>query len=41
MPKKKQLGNQKLLIVKKNNETYLEKELLDVRFVALLNKNIE
>ena len=41
MPKKKLLGNQKLLLVKKNNETYLEKELLDVKFVPLLNKNIE
>ena len=41
MPKKKQSGNQKLLLVKKNNETYLEKELLDVKFVPLLNKNIE
>ena len=41
MPKKKPSGNQKLLLVKKNNETYLEKELLDVKFVPLLNKNIE
>ena len=41
MPKKKLSGNQKLLLVKKNNETYLEKELLDVKFVPLLNKNIE
>ena len=41
MPKKKTSGNQKLLLVKKNNETYLEKELLDVKFVPLLNKNIE
>ena len=37
MPKKKSSGNQKLLLVKKNNETYLEKELLDVKFVSLLN----
>ena len=41
MPKKKPSGNQKLLLVKKNNETYLEKELLDVKFVPLLNQNIE
>ena len=41
MPKKKPSGNQKLLLVKKNNETYLEKELLDVKFVPLLNKIIE
>ena len=41
MPKKKPSGNQKLLLVKKNNETYLEKELLDVKFVPFLNKNIE
>ena len=41
MPKKKPSGNQKLLLLKKNNETYLEKELLDVKFVPLLNKNIE
>jgi len=41
MPKKKLSGNQKLLLIKKNNETYLEKELLDVKFVPLLNKNIK
>ena len=41
MPKKKMSGNQKLLLVKKNEETYLEKELLDVKFVPLLNINIE
>ena len=41
MPKKQPSGNQKLLLVKKNNETYLEKELLDVKFVPLLNKIIE
>ena len=41
MPIKKPSGNQKLLLVKKNNETYLEKELLDVKFVPFLNKNIE
>ena len=36
MPKKKSSGNQKLLLVKKNNETYLEKELLDVKFVPFI-----
>ena len=41
MPKKKTSGNQKLLLVKKNNGTCIEKELLDVKFVPLLNKNIE
>ena len=41
MPKKTKLGNQKLLLVKKNNETILKKELLSVKFVPLLNKNIE
>ena len=41
MPKKKPSGNQKLLLIKKNNETYLEVELCDVKFVPLLNKNIE
>ena len=41
MPIKKPSGNQKLLLVKKNNETYLEKELLDVKFVPLLKKNIK
>ena len=41
MPKKKSSESQKLLLVKKNNATYLEKELLNVRFVPFLNKNIE
>ena len=41
MPKKTKLGNQKLLSVKKNNETILKKELFSVKFVPLLNKNIE
>ena len=36
MPKKNPSGNQKLLLVKKNNETYLEKELLDVKFVPFI-----
>ena len=40
MPKKISAKNQKLLLVKKNNTTYLEKELLDVKFVPFLNKNI-
>ena len=41
MPKKNPSGNQKLLLVKKNNESYLEKELLEVKFVPLLTKKIE
>ena len=41
MPIKKPSGNQKLLLVKKNNETILKKELFNVKFVPLLNKNIE
>ena len=41
MPQKTTLGNQKLLLVKKNNETILKKELFNVKFVPLLNKNIE
>ena len=41
VPQKKSLGNQKLLLIKKNNETYLKEELCSVRFVPLLNKNIE
>ena len=41
IPKKTKLGNQKLLLVKKNNETILKKELFSVKFVPLLNKNIE
>jgi len=40
VPKKKSLGNQKLLLIKKNNETYLEEELCHVSFVPLLNENI-
>ena len=41
MPKKKSLDIQKLLLIKKSNETYLEKELCSVKFVPLLNDNIE
>ena len=41
MPQKKPSGNQKLLLIKKNNETYLKEELLSVKFVPLLNKDIE
>ena len=41
MPQKKLLENQKLLLIKKDNETYLKKELCSVKFVPLLNKNIE
>ena len=41
MPQKKTLENQKLLLVKKSNETIIKRELLNVKFVPLLNKNIE
>ena len=41
MPQKKPSGNQKLLLIKKKNETYLKEELLNVKFVPLLNKDIE
>ena len=37
MPKKDPLENQRLLLIKKNNENYLKKELLSVKFVPLLN----
>ena len=40
MPKKKPSGDQRLILITKNNETYSEKELLSVRFVPLLNQNI-
>ena len=40
MPQKKPSGNQKLLLIKKNNGTYLEEEFFDVKFVPLLNKKI-
>ena len=41
MPQKKPKGNQKLLLIKKNNGTYLEEEFFDVKFVPLLNKDIK
>ena len=41
MPKKDSLENQRLLLIKKNNENYLKEELLDVKFVPLLNKDTE
>jgi len=41
MPKKNPSGDQRLILVKKNNKTYSQKKLLSVRFVPLLNKNIE
>ena len=40
-PKKKSSENQKLLLLKKKNGTCIEKELLNVKFVPLLNKSIE
>jgi len=36
MPQKKIFGDQKLLLVKKNNETFFKKELSSVKFVPLL-----
>ena len=42
IPKKYPLENQKLVLVKKNGENNFEKkELFDVKFVPLLNQNIE
>ena len=41
MPQKKTLGNQKLVLVKKNKENYTKKELLCVKFVPLLQKLIK
>ena len=42
IPKKYPSGNQKLILVKKKGENNFEKEeLFDVKFVPLLNKNIE
>ena len=40
MPKKYDLGNQKLLLVTKKNGNFEQKELLDVKFVPLLNESI-
>ena len=41
MPKKDSSENQKLLLIKKNKERYIEKELFGVKFVPLLDKDIE
>ena len=42
IPKKYPLGNQKLILIKKTGKnSFGQKELLDVKFVPLLNKNIE
>ena len=38
MPKKYDAGNQKLLLVTKKNGNFEQKELLDVKFVPLLNE---
>ena len=39
MPKKYRGGNQKLLLIKKNDENnFDQEELLDVKFVPLLNE---
>ena len=41
IPKKYSSGNQKLILIKKTSkDNYDEKELLDVKFVPLLNSNI-
>ena len=39
--KKDSSENQKLLLIKKNKERYIEKELFGVKFVPLLDKDIE
>ena len=40
MPKKYHTGNQKLLLINKKNEKhFIQKELLDVKFVPLVNKD--
>ena len=41
MPKKYPMGKQKLILVKKNEEDHSVRELFDVKFVSLLNKNAE
>ena len=42
IPKKYPSGNQKLILIKKTDKnSFDQKELLDVKFVPLLNKNIE
>ena len=42
IPIKYSFENQKLILIKKKNENNFEKEeLFDVKFVPLLNKNIE
>ena len=42
IPIKYSSGNQKLKLIKKNSESsFDQKELFDVKFVPLLNKNIE
>ena len=42
IPKKYSSGNQKLILIKKTNKnSFDQKELFDVRFVPLLNKNAE
>ena len=41
MPTKDSQNNQKLVLIKKNNNQYFEKELVNVKFVSLLNKDPE
>ena len=38
MPKKYHIGNQKLLLVTKKSGNFEQKELIDVKFVPLLNE---
>ena len=40
MPKKYEAGNQKLLLITKKSGNFEQKELLDVKFVPLLNESI-
>ena len=39
MPKKYNTGNQRLLLIKKNQNHFYKEELLDVKFVPLLNED--
>ena len=41
MPQKKLLENQKLILIKKKNKTYVKEELCNVKFVPLLSRNAE
>ena len=41
MPRKIASKEQKLLLIKKKNKTYLKEELFSVKFVPLLNETID